>query len=149
MSTKSVVLIYPRVFLFRDDIDDGASLIDVAYQEIYRHKKANEQNFYEKPVESQERISKTRLETTIQYSVHSPGKHQRKELGMIFPHLVSNMEALKVIPLFMRTKHNLMAVNTETNRERDEKLYLVSGSSLVSYFILFHALHSLVSLYTL
>ncbi|KAI9207460.1 uncharacterized protein BJ171DRAFT_578579 [Polychytrium aggregatum] len=59
--------------------------------------------------------------TTMQVSVHTPGRHLKKELALVFPELKNSkhLDQLLVIPTFQLSRHDLVAVTPETNLERN------------------------------
>jgi hypothetical protein len=64
-------------------------------------------------------------EEVIQISVHCPGRGMKRELALVFPEKKNEMDDLKVIPIFLKSRVNLVAVTPESNVERDEKLEMV------------------------
>ncbi|KAI8820428.1 uncharacterized protein EV422DRAFT_530854 [Fimicolochytrium jonesii] len=69
----------------------------------------------------------------LQYSIHKPGRHLRRELALVLPDALDKSAGggtpfptaaqlrpdLLVIPLFQQSAHELVAVTPETNWERD------------------------------
>ncbi|KAL2912480.1 hypothetical protein HK105_208052 [Polyrhizophydium stewartii] len=77
--------------------------------------------------------------TTLQYSVHTPGRHLAREIALVFPGLVKRrageMETLKgelkdllVVPTFQESVYDLVGITPATNWERDV---------LLEYFLAF------------
>ncbi|KAJ3298088.1 hypothetical protein HK104_011201, partial [Borealophlyctis nickersoniae] len=71
--------------------------------------------------------SQTPFQTTIQYSIHTAGRHMARELPYVFPDLQHAagktgrrvLDDVLVIPTFQKSNFDLVAVTPETNWERD------------------------------
>ncbi|KAI8924180.1 hypothetical protein BC831DRAFT_513577 [Entophlyctis helioformis] len=68
--------------------------------------------------------------STLQYSVHTPGRHLAREVALVFPGLVKpraddrlpivgHLKDLLIIPTFQESLFDLVAVTAETNWERN------------------------------
>jgi hypothetical protein len=66
---------------------------------------------------------KWKNDLTLQYSVHEPGRHFKRDLHLIFPH--ANFDGFLVIPCFWHTMNDMLMFNTEIQNERDYLLKLV------------------------
>ncbi|KAL3897250.1 MAG: hypothetical protein SGCHY_003545 [Lobulomycetales sp.] len=62
----------------------------------------------------------------LQYSIHVPTKHLRRELTFIFPGHLSQHEDMKIIPCFFKSDVDLISVTAQSDQRRDEFLQAVS-----------------------
>ena len=75
-------------------------------------------------------VSDSLVATSLQYSIHTPGRHMLRELALVFPHLSKDeKERLLVVPTFQKSLHDLVAATSETDAERNHLLDNVCGLS--------------------
>ena len=66
--------------------------------------------------------------TPLQFSVHEPGRHMKRDLSLIFPE--NDLSDIRIIPLFYKASRSMVASDTETNQIRDRLLVSVRLSLL-------------------
>eukprot|EP00842_Homolaphlyctis_polyrhiza_P002893 jgi/Hompol1/3604/HPOL_006674-RA len=110
-------------------------------------------NSVQEPQSELELLRLTAHRTTLQFSIHSPGRHLSREIALVFPCLVSQhihsttpalpqagaISDLLVIPTFQESMYNLVGITPESNWERDILLeYFYAFGKLFCEFLHAH-----------